>query len=66
MAKRKPKKKPHSEVRWVVKYTRKNDGKEFFGSMLTHKKSTLPNMLTNSYTTRKVKVLVTEIVKGKR
>jgi len=62
--KRKPK--PHSEVRWVVKYTRTTDGEEYFGSMLTHKKSTLPNMLTNSYTTRKVKVLVTEIVKGKR
>ena len=62
MAKRKPK--PHSEVRWVKKYSGiDEEGRKwfYFGGMLTHERKHLPNAGG-----RKVKVLVTEVVEAKR
>ena len=58
-------KKPHSEYRWCIKYTRNKDGTSFFGAMLTRSRDALPNVDSDAYAYRKVRVLVTEITKRK-
>lgn len=54
-------KKPHSEVRWVVKYV-KDSGETRFGGMLASTEMALPDMRGEGYTATRVRVLVTEIV----
>ena len=54
-------KKPHIEKCWCIKYTRKKDGKIYFGGMITDLRRNLSIIRCEAFTASKVRVLVTEI-----